>query len=158
MTAEQDASFYEGKPHGPIEQPVKAVAITLDGKPFEFRDASLRLDEHLDLQLTWTGSLGGGFRRIDQDLKVTFEGGTTAEFLIMRHRYHVVGREDFVATSRFSPLELTGKSRACAGAVILNGPSIHPKAVEIELQADNLAAIVRPFDHFHAIIGAGVRR
>ncbi|MER8957110.1 hypothetical protein NKH98_31520 [Mesorhizobium sp. M0833] len=39
----------------------------------------------------------------------------------------------------------------------MNGPSIHPKAVEIELQADNLAAIVRPFDHFHAIIGAGTR-
>lgn len=91
MAAKEEESFYEGKPHGPIELADKVVAITLDGKPLEFRDAALRLDEHLEIELTWTGNLGGGLRRIDQELKVTFEGGTTAEFLMMRHRYHVVG-------------------------------------------------------------------
>ncbi|QKC86944.1 hypothetical protein [Mesorhizobium sp. NZP2077] len=70
MTVEHpDVSFYEGKPHGPIELTDTVVAIMMDGKTFEFRDAVLQLDEHLDIQLTWTGSLNSGFRKIDQDVK-----------------------------------------------------------------------------------------
>lgn len=158
MTVEHpDVSFYEGKPHGPIELTDTVVAITMDGKPFEFRDAVLQLDEHLEIQLTWTGSLNPGFRKIDQDVKVTFEGGTTAAFLMIGHRYHVRGHEDFTALAGLSPLDLAGKSKASAEAVILNGPSIHPKSVDIELQYGNLAAILGPFDHFQSTMGAGTR-
>ncbi|ESY29547.1 hypothetical protein X748_27670 [Mesorhizobium sp. LNJC386A00] len=158
LTADDSTgSLYEGKAHGPIELTEKVVAISIEGKPCEFRDVSLRLDEHLDLQLRWTGPLKPGIARIDQNLKVTFEGGTTAEFLMLSHKYHFVGHEEFSATSRFSPLDLAGKSKGLAEAVILGGPAIHPKKVGIVLEFGNLAVTVQPFDHFLALGGGGAR-
>ncbi|MER8427296.1 hypothetical protein [Mesorhizobium sp. M1405] len=112
MSAEHSVvSFFEGKAHGSIELADTVVAIHIEGKPCEFRDVSLRLDDHLDLQLRWTGPLRPGVVKIDQDLKVTFEGGTTAEFLMLSHKYHFVGHEEFSATSRFSPLDRPGNPR-----------------------------------------------
>ncbi|MER8791908.1 hypothetical protein NKH71_29335 [Mesorhizobium sp. M0983] len=158
MSAEHSVvSFFEGKAHGPIELADTVVAIHLQGKPCEFRDVSLRLDDHLELQLRWTGPLRPGVVRIDQDLKVTFEGGTTAEFLMLSHKYHFVGHEEFSATSRFSPLDLAGKSKGLAEAVISCGPAIHPKKVGIPLEFGNLAVTIQPFDHFLALGGGGVR-
>ncbi|MUT27293.1 MULTISPECIES: hypothetical protein [Mesorhizobium] len=154
---EPHASDYEGKPHGPVALADTVVSITLGGKPCDVRNPTLRLDEHLDLQLQWTGSLKPGLGKIDQELIVTFEGGTVAEFAIVSHRYHVAGREDFTAVSRVVPLELGGKSKAIADAVILGGPSIHPKLGALDLQFDNMAASIRPFAHFQSIIGGGLR-
>lgn len=158
MTAElSEASFYEGKAHGPIELSDTVVAIHLGGKPCEFREVSLQLDEYLDLQLKWTGSLTPGINKIDQELTVTFEGGTTAEFLMKSHRFHFFRHEEFTAVSRFSPLDLAGKSKGLAAAVLLGGPAIHPKSIDLDLEFGNLAATVRPFDHFQDLTGGGRR-
>lgn len=68
MNAEcSDASFYEGKAHGPIDLSDMVIAIHLDGRPCEFSDVSLQLDEYLDLQLKWMGSLTPGIDKINQE-------------------------------------------------------------------------------------------
>ncbi|MER9183559.1 hypothetical protein [Mesorhizobium sp. M0019] len=127
----------------------------LDGKPCEFRDASLRLDEHLDRQLRWTGPLRPGIASIDQDLKVTFEGVTTAEFLMVSHKYHFVGHEEFSATSRFSPLDLAGNPRDWPRPSFCAVRQSIRRKVGVVLEFGNLAVTVRPFNHFQSVSGGG---
>lgn len=144
-------AIYEGHPHGPVGMPNSVVTITLDGKPMAARDVALRLDNYLQLELKWHSVLEPGPDKITKDLFVTFEGGTTAEFLMSSHQMHSGGHEEFVATSRISPLDLAGKSKGSATALILNGPRLHPKAAPTVLQYENHEVSLVPFEHFRAM-------
>lgn len=144
-------AIYERQPHGPVGMNDRVLAITLDGRPMAVRDVALRLDNYLELELKWQGALEPGPDKISKDLFVTFEGGTTAEFVMSSHLMHLGGHEEFVATSRISPLELAGKSKGSATALILNGPHLHPKAGPIVLADENHEASLAPFEHFRAM-------